>query len=121
MADMDKNAILNLLQGVLGEDKAKEAGSFVQSFLEKSPEQPTVPAVSSSLPKDELFDTAAVMRELSGVMNRFQEAKNTKEVVLLSAIRPYLRASRQPKVDSCLKILQAYEVFHTMKKSGKIP
>ena len=119
MADMDKGAILNLLQGMLGEEKAKEAGEFVQSFLEKPSENTNVPVMPSA-PKDELFDTAMVMRELSGLMSRIQEAKNTKEAVLLSAIKPYLRASRQPKIDSCLKILQAYEVFHTMKKSGKL-
>lgn len=120
MAEMDKNAIFNLLQGMLGEEKAKEAGSLVQNLMEKAPEQTGVPALPKASPGDDLFDTAAVMRELSGIMNHFQAAKNTKEAVLLSALRPYLRASRQPKVDSCLKILQAYEVFHTMKKSGKL-
>lgn len=119
MAEMDKTAMLHLLQGMLGEEKAKEAGNLVQSLLEGSNEQSSLPSLPSR--SDDLIDNAALMQELSGVMNGLRNAKNTKEAVLLSAIRPYLRPSRQPKIDSCLKILQAYQVFYSMKKSGKLP
>ncbi|MBO5407818.1 MAG: hypothetical protein J6A61_00205 [Clostridia bacterium] len=119
MAEFDKNAMLSMLQGMLGEEKAREAGQLAESLLQQKPEGGGLPAVSSGKTSDELFDTAAMMQQVSGLFERFQQAKNTKEATLLSAIRPYLRASRQPKVDSCLKILQAYEVFHSMKQSGK--
>lgn len=121
MAEMDKNAIFNLLEGVLGQEKAKEAGSLLDALPIGKEEAAPVSSTLSQSGNDDLIDTAQMMQQVSGLMNRFREAKNTKEVHLLSALKPYLRASRQPKVDSCLKILQAYEVFHTMKKSGKIP
>ena len=120
MAEMDKNAIFNLLEGVLGQEKAKEAGSLLDALPIGKEETTPVSSTLSQSGNDDLIDTAQMMQQVSG-LNRFREAKNTKEVHLLSALKPYLRASRQPKVDSCLKILQAYEVFHTMKKSGKIP
>ncbi|MBP3447546.1 MAG: hypothetical protein J6K51_00815 [Clostridia bacterium] len=119
MAEMDKNSILGLLQGVLGEEKAKEAGPLIQSFLSNQEEKTSVGQVSSAGHNNEFADTAAMMQQISGIMSRFQEARNTKEAVLLSALKPYLRSQRQPKVDSCLKILQAYEVLNTMRKSRK--
>ena len=118
MAELDKNAIFSMLEGMLGEDKVKEAGKLAESFLGDNAGG-GVPAVSGGKASDELFDTAQMMQQISGLMNRFQQARNTREATLLSAIRPYLRSSRQPKVDSCMKILQAYEVFHHMKKNGK--
>ena len=121
MAEMDKNAVFSLLQGVLGEEKAKEAGPLMQALLSNKEEHPvTAPLPPSNRSADDFTETAAMMQQISGLMNRFQEARNTKEAALLSAIKPYLRATRQPKVDSCLKILQAYKVLNTMRKSGKI-
>ncbi len=119
MAEFDKNAMLGMLQGILGEEKAKEAGQLAESLLSKKSDNGSLPVVSSGKNSDELFDTAAMMQQISGLMQRFSQAKNTREATLLSAIKPYLRASRQPKVDSCLKLLQAYEVLHNMKQSGK--
>lgn len=119
MADMDRNAIFNLLEGVLGEEKAKEAGPLMQAFLSKNEEKPTQTLVPGNGNPKDFSDTQAMMQQVSSLMNRFHEARNTKEAVLLSALKPYLRAARQPKVDSCLKILQAYEVLNTMRKSGK--
>ncbi len=118
MADMDKSAVLSMLQGMLGEEKMKDAGNIINQLTKDSKN----PVSQTSESKEEtLFDTASVMQEVAGLMNRFSRAGNAKEVVLLSALRPYLRAARQPKVDSCLKILQAYEVFRDMKQSGKLP
>ena len=119
MAELDKNAIFSMLEGMLGEEKVKEAGNLAKNLLENQTEESALPVSRPNKSSDELFDTAQMMQQISGLMQRFQQAKNTKEATLLSAIRPYLRSSRQPKVDSCLKILQAYEVFHTMKKTGK--
>lgn len=119
MADMDKNAIFNLLEGVLGEEKAKEAGPLMQAFLSNKEEKPTQTLTPANRSREDMADTAAMMQQVSSLMSRFHEARNTKEAVLLSALKPYLRAARQPKVDSCLKILQAYEVLNTMRKSGK--
>ena len=113
MAELDKNAILSMLEGLMEQGAPKASAANAEAHpLSHLPDR-------SSSSSEELFDTAAMMREMSKLMQHFQAARNTREAALLSALKPYLRTSRQPKVDSCMKLLQAYEVFRSMKNTKK--
>lgn len=115
MADIDKNMIMGMLQNLLGDSEQKAAESSV-------PDQPdqsvSLPVTRSARDTDDFLNTAAMMSRFTDIMGKFQTAGNSKEAALLSALRPYLRASRQPKVDTMLRALQAFRVFSEMKKGN---
>ena len=76
----------------------------------------SLPVSPSANDTDDFINTAAMMSRFTDMMGKFRQAQNTKEAALLSALKPYLRASRQPKVDTMLRALQALHVFSDMKK-----
>lgn len=115
MADIDKNMIMGMLQNLLGDSEQKTIESSVPDQLD----QPvSLPVTQNTRDTDDLLNTAAMMSRFTDIMGKFQTAGNSKEAALLSALRPYLRASRQPKVDTMLRALQAFRVFSEMKKGN---
>ena len=123
MAEFDKNLVLGMLQSLLGdaeqENSAKENPSSEFGKSSASSAQPvSLPVSPSEKDMDDFINTAEIMSRFTDIMGRFRQANNTKEAALLSALRPYLRASRQPKVDTMLRALQAYRIFSEMKKSN---
>ena len=123
MAEFDKNLVMGLLQSLLGEGEQKNLSAENSipdsSQSSASSAQPvSLPVSPSEKDVDDLMNTAEIMSRFTDIMGRFRQANNTKEAALLSALRPYLRASRQPKVDTMLRALQAYRVFSEMKKSN---
>ncbi len=123
MAEFDKNLVMGMLQSLLGEGEQKNLSAenpiSDSSQSSVSSAQPvSLPVSPSEKDVDDLMNTAEIMSRFTDIMGRFRQANNTKEAALLSALRPYLRASRQPKVDTMLRALQAYRVFSEMKKSN---
>ena len=129
MAEFDKNLVMGMLQSLLGEENKEHLSS--QNPIVESSHSPESSASSASseqpvpLPVsphekdvDDFINTAEMMSRFTDIIGRFRQANHTKEAALLSALRPYLRASRQPKVDTMLRALQAYRVFSEMKKSN---
>ena len=118
MAELDKNLLMGMLQNLLGEggnDIVPKENTRVQS-LENEPI--SLPVSSTPKEMDDFINTAEMMSKFTDLMGKFRQAGNTQEAALLSALRPYLRPSRQPKVDTMLRALQAYRVFSEMKKSN---
>ena len=123
MAEFDKNLVMGMLQSLLGEGEQKNLSAenpiSDSSQSSASSAQPvSLPVSPSEKDVDDLMNTAEIMSRFTDIMGRFRQANNTREAALLSALRPYLRASRQPKVDTMLRALQAYRVFSEMKKSN---
>ena len=122
MAEFDKNFLMGMLQNLLGEGEQNlPSGENSFSGQKESPGdvQPSVslPVSANANNADDLLQTAEIMSKFTDMMGKFRQAGNTREAALLSALRPYLRASRQPKVDTMLRALQAYRVFSQMKKN----
>ena len=122
MAEFDKNLVMGMLQNLLGEGEQNSSSN--ENPFSGSKEPPGNPEQTVSLPvstggnnADDLLQTAEIMSKFTDMMGKFRQAGNTREAALLSALRPYLRASRQPKVDTMLRALQAYRVFSQMKKN----
>ena len=113
MADFDKDSIVNLLSGLLGEDKKDSVASVIESV---SAAMPTGEQGNSTVKNnDSLFDTTAVMSQVGNIMGKINSAKNGREYNLLTAIRPYMRQERQPRIDSCMKILQVVSIIGEFK------
>lgn len=122
MAEFDKNFLMGMLQNLLGEGEQNlPPGENSFSGQNESPRdvQPPVslPVSANENNTDDLLQTAEIMSKFTDMMGKFRQAGNTREAALLSALRPYLRASRQPKVDTMLRALQAYRAFSQMKKN----
>ena len=118
MAEFDKNLVMGMLQNLLGESgtDSNPAGAESSDTKNQSVSLPVSPSASDT---DDLINTAAMMSQFTDMMGKFRKAQNTKEAALLSALKPYLRASRQPKVDTMLRALQAFHMFSDMKKSSE--
>ena len=111
MADFDKDSIMNLLGGLLGEDKKESISNIVDSVSNAMPSETVNNLNSEKKSNDSLLDTAAIMSQMTNIMSKVNNAKNGREYNLLTAIRPYMRETRQPKIDSCMKILQAVSII----------
>ena len=117
MAEFDKNLVMGMLQNLLG-DSENQNQPAKSNPKQPSDEPISLPVLPSDQDADDLVNTAAMMSQFTDMMGKFRQAGNTKEAALLSALKPYLRASRQPKVDTMLRALQAFRVFSDMKKSN---
>ena len=115
MADIDKNMIMGMLQNLLGDSEQKSTDSSGSGLENQSVSLPVTPGAKDA---DDFLNTAAMMSRFADIMGKFQTAGNSREAALLSALRPYLRSSRQPKVDTMLRVLQAFRVFSEMKKGN---
>lgn len=115
MADFDKESLMNMLGGLVGEDKKGTVESLLNSIGDKkSKSSPTLPPTDFGAE----INTAELMAKMTGVMDKLKHSRNNREVVLLSAIRPYLRDERKSKADACLKLLQVVSVMNEIKKEG---
>jgi hypothetical protein len=111
MADIDKDSIMNILGNLLGEDKKETASQMVDAVSNavSKPQEQERPKTGGTA---SLFDTNAIMGHMTDFMGKMNNAKNSREYSLLNAIRPYMRETRAPKIDSCLKIVQAISILN---------
>lgn len=111
MAEIDKESIANMLGSILGEDKKNTVNSLLDSLggseTQNSPQN-----------NSELLDSAEIMAKMTKVLGKLNNTKNNRDFALLYAIRPFMRAGRQGKIDTCLKMLQAVTVINEIKKEG---
>jgi hypothetical protein len=71
------------------------------------------PETNQTTPTND-FDISKVLQ----LMQLLNQSSNSKDTALLLAIKPYLTAERQPKVDKAIKLLKAYDVFTLAKSNG---
>lgn len=109
MADIDKDGLLNMLGGILGDEKKGNVDALLSSLGSSSSSE-------SGVNNSELINTAEVMTKITRVMDKINHTKDNREFALLSAIRPYMRDNRRNKVDTCMKMLQILNVMNEMKK-----
>lgn len=114
MADIDKDSLINMIGGIIGEDKKGAVESIVNSI--DSGKAPKASPVASD--NTQIINTAEIMTKMARVMDKLNHTQNNREFALLSAIRPYVRDTRKSKVDTCLKMLQVVNVMNEMKKEG---
>lgn len=116
MADLDKDSLINMLGSILGENKAQSNSSEAKTQNINTDALKNV--FSQSTDKNDtsnLLDTTALMSKMTEIVGKLNQTKNNREFALLSAIKPYMREERKPKIDTCLRILQVVNVLNTMK------
>jgi len=106
MADIDKEGLMNMLGGLIGDEKKGAVESLMNSF--DSPK--------SESDGSEFINTAELMTKMTRVMDKLNHTRDNREFQLLSAIRPYVRDQRRGRVDTCLKMLQVVSVMNELKK-----
>lgn len=119
MADFDKDNIMNMLGSILQDEKSplkniinSSVGNTNTTDNEKN--QFSFPQNTKSENPD-LLDTATLMAKMTDIVGKLNQTKNNREFALLSAVKPYMREERKPKIDTCLRILQVVNVLSTMK------
>lgn len=114
MADLDKDSIINMIDSILGENKGTAQTPPTQNINSDA-----VKNLFSSAPTkndtSDLLDTTALMAKMTEIVGKLNQTKNNREFALLSAVKPYMREERKPKIDTCLRILQVVNVLNTMK------
>jgi hypothetical protein len=108
MAEIDKNSIMDIISGLVSDDKKEDVSNILSSLTGGSEKEKNEDPV--------LFDTAQVMGQITNIMGKVGNAKNHRGYALLSALRPYIREERKTKLDSCMKILQAVTIINEFKK-----
>ena len=108
MADFDKDGLMNILNSLMSDNKTSGTNQSEDGSTDYS---------SNSL-NSELLNTAEIMTKMTGLIDKMNRCKSNKEFVLLSALKPYMRAARRGHIDSCLKVLQIINVFNDMKKES---
>ena len=105
MAEIDTNSIMDMINSLVSGDKKEELSSVINSLTGGGEKES-----SSSDPT--LFDTTQMMGQLTNIMSKVNNAKNSNSYTLFTALRPYIREERKTKLDSCLKILQAVNILN---------
>lgn len=108
MADFDKDGLMNILNSLMSDNKTSDTKQSEEGSMD----------YSSYSSNSEFLNTAEIMTKMTGLIDRMNRCKNNKEFVLLSALKPYMRAARRGHIDSCLKVLQIINVFNDMKKES---
>lgn len=108
MADFDKDGLMNILNSLMSDNKTSGTNQNEDDSTD----------YSSNYLNSELLNTAEIMTKMTGLIDKMNRCKNNKEFVLLSALKPYMRAARRGHIDSCLKVLQIVNVFNDMKKES---
>ncbi len=85
-----EDAISSLLSSVLGDSQNSED--------------------SQSLP----FDPIALL----SIVSAFNESRDSNDITLLRALKPYLSTSRSPKVEEAIKVMQIISIWPTIRDSG---
>ncbi len=65
---------------------------------------------STSLP----FDPIALL----SIASAFEESKQSTDINLLKALKPYLSGGRSPRVDDAIRIMQIISIWPTIRESG---
>ena len=108
MADIDKNNIMDIINNLVSGDKKDDLSGIINSL--------TGGGESEKSSDPALFDTAQIMGQVTNIMGKVNNAKNSSSYNLFTALRPYIREERKTKLDSCLKILQAVNILNEFKK-----
>ena len=106
MADIDKDSLMNMLGGLIGDDKKGAMESLMGSFGSQN----------SETNNSEFINTAELMAKMTRVMDKLNHTKDNREFQLLSAIRPYIRDQRKGRLDTCLKMIQVVNAMNELKK-----
>lgn len=115
MADFDKDSLINMIGSILGDGKTAPNGGSEPAPINTEALKNTLSGVTAKNDTSDLLDTAALMAKVSDIVGKLNQTKNNREFALLSAVKPYMREERKPKIDTCLRILQVVNVLNTMK------
>ena len=110
MADIDKESLMNMLGGLIGDDKKETVDSLLNSLGSQSSD--------SKADNSQAINTVEMMSKMTRVMEKLNSTRDNREFALLSAIRPYMRDDRRSKVDTCMKMIQVVNVMNEIKKEG---
>lgn len=86
--------------------------SRISSLLENPESADKIKQIASSLGGDGGNDTALAS---DGDMSAMFSGSEVREVALLNAMKPYMRASRAEKIDAAIRALRMIRMLRNMK------
>ncbi len=98
--------LLSKLAGLVGGEGEDAISSLLSSFVGGEGEDGETP----SLPIDPIA--------LISIFSAFEESRESTDIVLLKAIKPYLSGGRSPKVDEAIRVMQIISIWPTIRDSG---
>lgn len=116
MSEMLKN-FSSMMEGQEIPDNIKEMFNSLQNnnnSNQSNSQQTSNEAASNGMPNIDI-NTMLKMQKIMSAMN---SSSNSSGVNLLRSLKPYLKPSRQIKVDEYIQLFSIEKVFELMKQSG---
>ena len=116
MADMSEilKNFSSMMEGKEIPDNIKEMLSSLQNNSSKSENNGSGQNVSQSIPNIDI-NTMLKMQKLLNTMNN---SSNSSGANLLRSLKPYLKPSRQAKVDEYIQLFSIEKAIELMRQSG---
>lgn len=116
MADMSEilKNFSSMMEGKEIPDNIKEMLSSLQNNSSKSENNSSGQNVSQSIPNIDI-NTMLKMQKLLNTMNN---SSNSSGANLLRSLKPYLKPSRQAKVDEYIQLFSIEKAIELMRQSG---
>lgn len=109
----DLSGAVDMLKEMLsGEEGQQAIGNILSMFGGQPPEQ-TAPGVATGGIDPE---NLAMMMRLNKAMAAMNSRKNSNQVQLLQALKPFLKPSRRDKVDHAMQMMNLGQVIAVMKE-----
>lgn len=135
MNDEELNAKIKQIAQMLGQENVKvpdNLGNIISMLANSSSKEPSPqkeeeqpPPQHDDRPKKEeapsqnnIDDNVEMMRKVKTIMESMRNM-NDPRINLLTAIRPFLNASRQKKISNCIKLFQMTQVTRMITEMEK--
>ena len=116
MADMSEilKNFSSMMEGKEIPDNIKEMLSSLQNNSSKSENNSSGQNDSQSIPNIDIN----TMLKMQKIMNMMNNSSNSSGANLLRSLKPYLKHSRQEKVDEYIQLFSIEKAIELMKQSG---
>lgn len=113
--DFDFGSAIEKIQEMMGTDDGQsKLNNIINAFVGSDEDNANSQEQDSPFPDMDQMD---MMIKLGNVMSAMKTTGNSKNAALLYALKPYLRESRQEKMDSAVKIMGMVKAFALLKDS----
>ena len=110
----DSNKLLENLMGILGDNPSEKLGQILSGLSGNVQETESEENVSEEVHSEtsSSFDPAMLLK-MQSLMGQLNQKDSDERCALLTAIRPFLNAERQPQVDQAIKLIKLTKLAKT--------
>ncbi|MBR5152628.1 MAG: hypothetical protein IKW60_03765 [Clostridia bacterium] len=112
---MDLSCAVDMLKEMLSGEEGQQTIQNLMGILGDVQTAPAPGVATGGLDPENL----EMMMRLQKVMSMMHEQKNSSRTRLLMALKPFLKSSRQSKVDMAMQMMNLGQVFTVMKETGE--